>query len=122
MSEVIERPRNLWRVPSVKRKEEPAFDFVPVIFANGVDDDLPGFEAAVKNERVQFDEHIYEEGEALLIDKRELYFSIHHVTILGVGRKVPSCCPPDTYVIQQREDTRPITITNCTFWMGRPKP
>lgn len=49
--------------------------FVAVIFANGKDDDLLGLAAAVENEPVQFDEHVYMPGEDILIERRHIILS-----------------------------------------------
>ncbi len=49
--------------------------FVPVIFANGEDDDTQGLIAAIENERVQFDEKIYDPGEHISISDRKILLS-----------------------------------------------
>lgn len=84
--------------------------FVPVIFANGIDDDLPGLLAAFMNEAVQFEDHIYQPrdriviiGKVLLIDSRKGAWVDDGDTLLIVfGPENRSC------VIK-----RPMSIPNC---------
>lgn len=65
----------LERLIRTKRKTGPKLDFVPVIFANGVDDDLPGLVAALKDERVQYGSKIYKKGETIDIIGKQLALS-----------------------------------------------
>lgn len=43
-------------------------DLVPVVFANGEDDDTPGLLAALNNERFQYQDKIYDVNESVLFD------------------------------------------------------
>lgn len=105
----------LWRVPNTGRKTLPKF--VPVIFANGNDDDLPGFEAAVKNVAVQYREKIYQPGEPIEIVGTYLRFTPHHITILGAHVPIEKAMP-GSYVIREGDPSRHITVDSCTIWMG----
>jgi len=66
---------------------------VPVIFANGRDDDLPGFRAAIENKRVFFRDRIYEPGEAIKSEGHTLAFSCGRIIIsdgeFGTALQVP---------------------------------
>ena len=82
--------RSRFGVPNVARKLGPAFDFVPVIFANGEDDDLPGIAAALQNEAVQYGEHVYlpdlAPGFGVPIDKAAIIEKVQpgrNMTIMG---------------------------------------
>ena len=48
---------------------------VPVIFANGEDDDLPGITAALENEPVQYGDRVYEAGASIIIRDVRLRFN-----------------------------------------------
>lgn len=61
--------------------------FVPVIFANGTDDDSTGLQAAVDNEAVMFDDKVYQTDEALVIEGRELVVT-RTVVATRKGRKI----------------------------------
>ena len=57
-------------------------DFVPVIFANGSDDDSYGIAAWMKkNQRVQFDGRIYKPGEHIVIEGRRMLFKLSLIHI-----------------------------------------
>lgn len=108
--------------PKPKRKTSTKWDFVPVLFANGRDDDLPGFTAMCKDERFQLDEKIYEPGEAVEIRNRTLLFSCHSIYIVkfGVPIDVDALHRDGWEVIIRVPDTRTIRIDSCTFIMRRP--
>jgi hypothetical protein len=89
---LLEKPRRARGLPR----------FVPVIFANGEDDDGPGLQACADNEAVQFDDRVFEPGEAIMICGRKLV-----VRRVGQG------------VSRGREmggAGRDITIRNCTIF------
>lgn len=50
-----------------KSETEFKLDFVPVIFANGEDDDGPGLTAALTNQRVQFMDKIYQPNQDMIL-------------------------------------------------------
>lgn len=69
--------------------------FVPVIFASGRDDDLPGIVAALKNEAVQYGDRIYKPDENITVDgHREgngaLCLSCDRLYILGPDQDLQS--------------------------------
>lgn len=99
-------------------KKKTAFDFVPVIFANGEDDDLPGFEAAVKNERVQYEEKIYEPGERLEIVGKRMAFSCQGLHLLGSHSPFPNDVLPGWVVIREGDPGRKIFIAHCHIKFG----
>jgi len=76
-----------------KKKTDLRSQFVPVIFANGRDDDLPGLQAAVRNEAVQFDERIYQPDESLQIIRRTIAFSAAGLWMCGPDVKLPANVP-----------------------------
>jgi|GEM_PF-4288812 len=49
----------------------------PVIFANGIDNDLPGLEAALQNRAVWYEGKRYEPGQTLCIEGRILSLPCH---------------------------------------------
>jgi hypothetical protein len=61
--------------PDLERAEK--LDFVPVIFANGVDDDLPGLVATMQRERFQFEDRVYnpKDGDICFIEDKPLVIS-----------------------------------------------
>jgi hypothetical protein len=99
--------------------------FVPVIFANGRDNDLPGITAAIENRAVQFDEKIYQPGEAIKITGRTICLPCNRLAILGPGDAAPQGWehnPPDCIVIVQAQRPRKLVFRTCTFMMGwRPR-
>ncbi len=58
------------RMMSSMTKSETEFklDFVPVIFANGIDDDVIGLLAALNGERFQYKDKIYNIGERVMFE------------------------------------------------------
>lgn len=112
---------DLFRRPKAtpKPKRDLAQIFVPVIFANGVDDDLPGLAAAVKNEAVQFDGTIFAPGEALEIHRRTLVFSTNGLYFIGAHDALdPARVPPGWTVLREADPSRPIRIDSCTLLFG----
>ena len=59
----------------LKSKTDLKTLFIPVIFANGEDDDEPGLTAAANNEIVQFDETVYQPGQPITITNRQIRIS-----------------------------------------------
>lgn len=59
----------------LKSKTDLKTLFIPVIFANGEDDDEPGLTAAANNEIVQFDETVYQPGQPITIVNRKILIS-----------------------------------------------
>lgn len=106
----------------VKQRTTLAFKFVPVIFANGRDDDLPGFVAALKNEDVQFEDRVYRPGERLVLDRQTLAFSCNGMHIVVAGDDSQHCHMPygidEPLRLAKVEPGRFIQITNCTVLWG----
>lgn len=96
----------------------PSWDFVPVIFANGEDDDLPGLTAAIRNERVQYGDRIYKHGEEIIIHDKVLRLCCDSLHILGVDDKEPSDAEPGAVVV--REGGRRILYEDVSVRMGDP--
>jgi hypothetical protein len=78
-NDTIERPKTRVverksTIPRVARKPKPCDKprFVAVIFANGKDDDTIGLQAAADDEPVQLDDKIYEPGQDIYIEGRDL--------------------------------------------------
>lgn len=90
--------------PKVNLKEL----FLPVIFANGEDDDVPGLVAAIANKPFQFDDRIYKRGEELVIDRRTIRLSATLI-ILGSTAIAPEVVEGSVVV---REGDRKVTISN----------
>jgi hypothetical protein len=100
-------------------KPKTKLDFVPVIFANGVDDDLPGIAAALRNERVQYEETIYEPFEDIFVFKKKLAFSCARLTIIGHSEEhtLPFSRLDNPHVrIHPPKDTRKIFFDTCHFF------
>lgn len=107
-----------------KKKKAPALDFVPVIFANGSDDDLPGLTAAIENRRVQFQERIYKPDETIVIHRQVLALSCNFLLIIGHDEPDPShrLRAGDAFIREARPSRR-VDITHCNIIMGvRPQP
>jgi hypothetical protein len=100
-----------------KPKTELDVEFVPVIFANGEDDDTPGLIAALKNEKVLFDENIYLPFERIEIIKRDLVIT-EKIFCYTEGEEVEI---PDGYVgVCQPKDCRFTFIQYCQIYcIGR---
>lgn len=91
------------RGPSAQPDIVSRLGLVPVIFANGEDDDLPGLVAAIENRRVQFDDRIYEPGEPLIIRERSLRSS-QPIQIIGRnGERLPGAWVAVEWPIVARE-------------------
>lgn len=114
---------DLIRRPKPVRKTDLKQLFVPVIFANGKDDDLPGIVAAIENRAVQFDEKIYRPDEDLTIFKREIALSCMGLAILdrkGENRLTIGCTPADITVQAgcHAPDGRRLTFNRCRFLLN----
>ena len=67
MNEIDDKIKQVTAMMRTMTKAESEFklDFVPVIFANGDDDDTTGMIAALNDDCVQYNDKIYEPGEDL---------------------------------------------------------
>lgn len=90
------------RPPAKKREARDLPRFVPVIFANGEDDDAPGVQAAFDNEAVQFDERIYEPDEDIVIVGRTVLLlkTVRSPAIPGARRTISFI---DCLIVWQRQ-------------------
>lgn len=103
----------LIRPPKVRRGRETSYEFVPVIFANGKDDDLPGLMAAIENRKVQYDDRIYAAGEPVTIYDRALRLT-RQLWIVGPGGSgPPEDEAADWIVARQATPSRKIVIEEC---------
>jgi hypothetical protein len=94
-------------------KHAPKLDFVPVIFANGEDDDIPGIVAAIENKRVQFDDKLYEPGEPLSVVRRKLVIS-RKLCAVSDGTEPPERCRSAEWVVAiEPRDHRQIVFHFC---------
>jgi hypothetical protein len=120
---MIDALLNRLRKPKLQRDLREIF--VPVIFANGQDNDLPGIIAAIENRAVQFDEKIYQPGEAIEISKRVLCLACDRFALIRPGSTPPHGFehnPPYSVVIVEAEHPRSFIMRDCTFMMGwRPR-
>lgn len=91
--------------PAAKADITMQLGLVPVIFANGTDDDLPGLVAAIENRRVQFDDRIYEPGDALTIERRKLRSS-RRIFVVGPGHDGAGLSPEWVRVAQPADGRR----------------
>lgn len=87
MTVITDKPRTT-RVPSIDARTKPLPRFVPVIFANGVDDDLPGIEAALRDEAVQLDGVICEPGDPVVVSNCTSRLRVDHVHFMSGGNLV----------------------------------
>lgn len=91
--------------------------FVPVIFANGVDDDVPGLVAAIEHKLVQFDDKLYEPREDIEINGRTILLS-KQLYVVGCDEPLPDV--GDAWVvIRQGNEGRHIAFNNCDFDTSR---
>lgn len=106
MIELLERP-----------EEKTMPEWVPVIFANGADDDLPGFVAMFENRKVQLGDKIYKPDEAMILHDLRLRLSRQLKVVLLEGTITFIAGRPwsedrDVVVLHHRNG-RNITITHC---------
>lgn len=101
-----------------RKKTHVGFEFIPVIFANGTDDDIPGLVAAIRNEKFQFDEKIYQPDEPLIIDNRKIRITKRLIVIGNDDNYEDLPNSEEWVIIRQPENERHITITNCLFILG----
>lgn len=112
--------------------------FVPVIFANGQDDDTPGLVALFSNEAVQFDERVYQPGGLIKIAHRAIVMTRNiliriappgHSLAIGIYGHRPPPALDETWI--EIDGSRLITpwrevmIDYCNFDVSRipgPKP
>lgn len=124
LSAILDRLNAAWRVPNVARKPETSFEFVPVIFANGEDDDTPGFVAAIQNEAVQFDDVIFKPGEGLEITGRMLRFCVGGITVAyhdgTMGQLFPAIAHGPQITVHSKlvGSTRSIHVESCNIDWG----
>ena len=115
--------QKILRAPRGNRARDLKTVFVPVIFANNFDDDLPGLVAALRNEPVHFAWHIYSPGENIRIEDRMLCLSCNLLFVLGAEDVAPpDASRPGTVVVRQPANPRHITIWNCIIRMNRSTP
>lgn len=106
MHDVIEKP-----------KTDLRSKFVPVIFANGHDDDLPGFVAAVQNEAVLFDGDVHKPSESIFIVGRNLRFT-KKLCVVSASDDIPSHILNEVskwLVVIVPESGRHITVKSCSL-------
>lgn len=102
-ADVMERPRTDLRDM-----------FVPVIFANGEDDDTPGFVAAVEDRAVMFDDRVYQPGENITVDRRVLIFTKGlHIIEPDFESVIPT--PPGYIRIAVKTGVRDVLFMYCTI-------
>lgn len=94
--------------------------FVPVIFANGDDDDLPGLIAALTNEAVQFDETIYDPGVSIYVGGRpgeRRYLRLRRAIRVewANGDSLQFGLGSDLVVIRPVPSPRQLHFDHCTF-------
>lgn len=110
---------------STVRRPRTTFKFVPVIFANGEDHDLPGLIAMAGNKAVQFGSRIYEPGEKVSIVGMHLrvpkpilfvdpYGGVAPLPDFQYGRYAPDFFA----VVETTRAGRSIEIVDCTMVLG----
>ena len=102
----IDKPRD-----KVRPKLDLGLLFVPVIFANGEDDDVPGLVAAIEHKPVQFDERIYAPDEDIVISGRSILLK-QKIYVAESFSTLPE--PRDGWVdCVEGKAGRHITINDC---------
>lgn len=96
------------------------FELIPVIFANGEDDDTTGLIAAIRNQKVLYEESVYQPGEPISIYGKTLYCA-KSIAIFG-----PFCEIGEEYLndpawicIRGAHPGRKIDIDSCHLDFGR---
>ena len=84
---------------------------IPVIFANGKDDDLPGLAAAFKNETVIYNKRLYKPDEDIKVFGKTLILVCHGIFILSVDHPEPEN-PNDWTLIRYPKTGRKTVIEN----------
>ena len=98
------------------------FEAIPVVFANGEDDDTLGLVATLSNQRVIYEEDTYEVGQDVRIEGRRLLIS-RPLLVVGHGQSPTVDLaefghPDGPIVVEQPASPRCVTIANCTMILG----
>ena len=108
------------KIESQTKIEEASFP-MPIIWADGENDDLPGVVAAVRNEFVQFDGDIYAPGRSIAVIGRTMRLSAGMIFIgpdsVETGRfPVPPVQPASGrwVTVSAVIKGRSVEITNCS--------
>lgn len=102
-----------------KRSAKLNIEWLPVIFANGEDDDGPGVAAYLSGNRVQFDEEIYEPERDLFIVGRQMVFDrkleiLSHPNSAAPGQCIIGANWPDKgKIVVVCAELGHLTIDNC---------
>lgn len=89
--------------------------FIPVIFANGEDDDVPGLIAAFENKPVLYNDKTYHIDEDIEIIGKTLVMSIG-IAIVHEGSSPSPDAPSDWKIVVHPKDAkRSIHIARCCF-------
>ncbi|WP_010658134.1 hypothetical protein [Brucella anthropi] len=102
-----------------KRLTKLNIEWLPVIFANGVDDDGPGIAAYISGNKVQFDDEVYEPerdlhifGRFMVFDRKLEILSEKHpdeICIIGVS------WPDEGKIIVVSRCIGALHIENCSI-------
>lgn len=101
--------------PEVK----PALHWLPVIFANGEDDDTPGLAALFAGEAVLIQDRLQPAGEDVLIERLLLVFD-RRIDVVEDGEATitfGSDWPEDMAIRVVKSDPRKIIFDSCEFYM-----
>lgn len=90
--------------------------FVPVIFANGEDDDLAGLLATFRDEAVLFGDRVYQPGEDVSVIQRSLRMS-RRLRVLNPSEDAPTGLDETWVVVRQPVNSRFVTICDCSVFL-----
>lgn len=99
---------------------------IPVLFANGVDDDLPALRAIVGNRHIMFDGKIYAPNEKVTVTGRTLSFSCGAIVVHHNGKfqsMEPDSGPkPGSTIVtlHQPFPGRALSITKARYLFNQP--
>lgn len=108
---------------STKLKTRPTGDlnavFIPVIFANGEDDDLPGIVAALEGRDVLYNESVVRPADPLLIYKRRLRWKADEARFREREDVFEVCDGGEVTRSVPIRRTGHVTIAGCHIIVGR---
>lgn len=103
-----------------RTETKTAIDFLPVIFANGEDDDSVGFAAALENAPVLFDGRVYRPGEAIKIIGRKMCFDRGVIVLDPDGEIIMALGPAHTAIkVSAREPAPREVLIKSTGTVNR---
>lgn len=106
------------REPTTVARKMP--EWVPVIFANGEDDDTPGLIACFANEKVQYGERVYRPDEDMVITGVSMVITKGIRLLSGEGSMTIAPGAAEIIDISLSEGFRKVEISHCSIRWAAP--